>query len=50
MTVNEAFGKSTDGVAGRSLVDNIDKFMSRTHNFHRGQFPTFTMLEEALCN
>lgn len=50
VTASEAFGKLTDGVAGRNLVDKIDKSMSRIYQFQRGQIPTLTMLEKALCN
>lgn len=48
--MNEAFDKSTHGVAGRSLVDKIDKSMSRTYDFQKRWFPTLTILEEALCD
>lgn len=50
MTASEALAKSTDGVAGRSLVDKMDKSRSRLHQFQRGQIPILIMLEEALCN
>lgn len=38
VTVSETFGKSRDGVAGRRLVNKIDKSTSRTYNFRSDGF------------
>ena len=39
MTESEAFGQLTDDVAGRNLVDKMDKSMSRMCRFQKAVIP-----------